>query len=104
VIGGRSFSPCLIYAPGEGHAVSGELFEVEGADLAALDRLEGTDLPGGYRRIAVRVRSNLDSTVRVPFTYAKSRAQVSPVHGAPLAAYSDDPRYVPPTERSQIFG
>jgi gamma-glutamylaminecyclotransferase len=103
VIGGRWFSPYLLDDPGDGELVSGELFAVDDEDLTHLDRLEGTDLPGGYRRIVLRVRSHSDRALREAFTYVKSRSAVDPIHGKPLAVYTNDRRYVPPAERDRVF-
>lgn len=55
VVGGQWFSPSMLPERGVGHRVAGELWEVDAATLAALDRLESTHLPTGYRREAVMV-------------------------------------------------
>ena len=47
--------PCLLNQPGLGLAVQGQVFEVDSAALAAMDRLERVGLPGGYRRVRVEV-------------------------------------------------
>lgn len=51
----ESVLPCLFLAPGKGLPVKGQLFEVDDADLAAMDALERIGEPGGYQRVAIDV-------------------------------------------------
>lgn len=55
---GQRYSPWLMDVPGEGHRVLGQVFEVDQAALDAMDRLERTTEPDGYRRVVVEVVSS----------------------------------------------
>lgn len=46
-------APWLLDAPGQGQQVSGQVFEVDDADLQAMDRFEEVGLPTGYVRVAI---------------------------------------------------
>ncbi len=52
---GERASPWLIDAAGDGERVLGEVHELDDAALQALDRLERTHEPDGYRRQRIRV-------------------------------------------------
>ena len=43
-------APWLVLAPGEGHLVRGQVFEVDDDTLLAMDRFEEVGLPTGYMR------------------------------------------------------
>ena len=60
VLTGPWYSPVMTDARGAGHNVVGEVFAVDAAALAELDRLEGTYLPTGCRRIEAQVQ-NIDT-------------------------------------------
>jgi len=49
--------PCLLPLPGTGHRVRGQLFEVNEAQLAAMDALERVGEPGGYDRATITVQA-----------------------------------------------
>ena len=51
----RGQLPCLLPADGSGFQVLGQLFDVSGDDLAAMDALERVGQPGGYRRVEIDV-------------------------------------------------
>jgi len=55
VLNGDRYSPCMIAGAGRGRRVVGELYEVDPAGLAMMDRLERIDCPDGYRRHRIRV-------------------------------------------------
>jgi len=67
--------------------------------LEALDSLEGTHLPIGYRRIELAVENLEDGALRTAWTYVKARARIDVIHSDMLAEYRLDPRYVPAAER-----
>ena len=46
-------APWLVNTPGQGHRVTGQVFEVDGATLQAMDVFEEVGLPSGYERVAV---------------------------------------------------
>ena len=91
VIGPRHL-PWLLQRPGEGLPVRGQLFEVDGEALAAMDRLERIDEPDWYVRRHVLVRPADDA--RAPplqaWVYFGSDGglQGKAVHAGPLAEYT----------------
>ena len=58
VLCGARYVPCMIYSPGDGHRVKGELYEVDDECLNRIDALEGIHDPDGYRRTVIRVSSS----------------------------------------------
>lgn len=103
VVGGKWFSPYLIDAPGEGHRVFGEVFEADERGLATLDRMEGTHLPAGYRRIAIAIEDAAAGQIFDAWTYVKDRAAIEGDHSDPMEEYLPDPRYVVPEKRTSVF-
>jgi gamma-glutamylaminecyclotransferase len=78
LIVGEFWLPWLLQsepAPGTGHAVIGQLYTVDDAGLAEMDRLEQIDEAGWYerRRIAVRARQGDAAEVLHPWVYFGSR-------------------------------
>jgi gamma-glutamylaminecyclotransferase len=57
VLCGARYVPCMIYQPGEGHHVEGELYEVDAECLNRIDALERIHDSDGYRRTVIRVGS-----------------------------------------------
>ncbi len=57
VLNGDRCTPCLIDCPGAGEPVQGEVYAVDAATLAALDRLERTSAADGYHRRTIAVES-----------------------------------------------
>ena len=75
---GDGHVPCLVHAPGEGHQVVGELYEVDWQMLAVLDRLERVGEPGGYQRVTIGIERT-DQAVPTTITalvYVKSPEDV----------------------------
>ena len=58
VLCGERYVPCLIYSPGDGRHVAGELYEVDDECLNRLDALERIQDSDGYRRFVIRVSSS----------------------------------------------
>jgi gamma-glutamylaminecyclotransferase len=60
---------------GAGHPVVGQIYTVDDAGLAAMDKLEQIDEAGWYerRRIAVRARHDPQAEVLQPWVYFGSR-------------------------------
>jgi gamma-glutamylaminecyclotransferase len=58
VLCGERYVPCLIYSPGDGHHVEGELYEVDDKCLNRLDALERIQNADGYRRTVIPVSSS----------------------------------------------
>jgi gamma-glutamylaminecyclotransferase len=96
LVGERS-SPWLIKAPGEGFQVSGQVFEVDGTTLTAMDRLERVHDSDGYVRETIEViqrgaktAAAVDGTVLLVQAYLKPRALLTPElrQRGPLAEYT----------------
>ena len=85
--------PCLLDAPGHGHRVLGQLFEVDEAGLAALDRFERVGEPGGYQRLTLDVEPADGGAAALPaFFYAQppSRLAGAGPHVGPIAEYTHE--------------
>ena len=98
IVGGQWFSPSMLPERGVGHRVAGELWEVDEATLAALDRLESTHLPTGYRREAVMVEPADGGPACEAWVWFKERGRLTAIHSDYLDDYRDR-RYVPPDRR-----
>lgn len=48
-------APWLVHSPGEGHQVSGQVFEVDEATLLAMDVFEEVGVPTGYLRVEIEL-------------------------------------------------
>lgn len=86
--------PCLMPALAGGVHVSGQLFEVSPAELAAMDTLERVGEPGGYARTLIeleRVDRGAVQTLQA-FVYAQDESQLmrSGPHLGPLAEYTPE--------------
>lgn len=103
VVGGKWFSPYLIDEPGIGRRVSGEVLEVDDEGLRQLDRMEGTHVANGYRRISAKIENNDGKPPFDAWTYVKGRDAIEGIHSEPMAEYELDPRYVIPSERTSDF-
>lgn len=100
VIAGPWYSPVLIDEVGNGRRVTGEIYAVDPSTLTKLDRMEGTHLPQGYRRITIAVERLDDCAALDLWAYVKARAAAGPIHDGPLAEYHPDPRYVLAADRT----
>lgn len=74
LIVGEHWLPWLLQAPpasGEGHPVIGQIYTVDDAGLAEMDKLEQIDEAGWYhrQRIAVRARHAAQAEVLQPWVY-----------------------------------
>lgn len=103
VVGGRWYSPYLLDEPGAGRRVFGEVFEVSDEGLATLDRMEGTHLSIGYRRIRIFVEEADAGTAVEAWTYVKDRRSVDGIHSEDQEEYGHDPLYVMPADRTRDF-
>lgn len=85
--------PCLLPLPGQGLTVRGQLFEVDDAALATMDRLERVGEPGGYRRETIAVVA-VDHGAALPgasaFVYVQDPGflALGGPHEGPLAEYT----------------
>lgn len=97
VVGGTWFTPYLIPEKGQGHRVAGELWEVPEAMMPALDELESTHLPNGYRRVEIPVEL-ASGTQHDAWTYFRERRHITAIRTDHLADYQDR-RYVASSDR-----
>jgi gamma-glutamylaminecyclotransferase len=85
-------TPWLLWQPGQGFRVRGQLFDVDAAALAAMDELEGVDDPDGYRRMRLLVQEASDDAA-LPIEaqgYLKQPAQLrgQALQSGPHAEYT----------------
>lgn len=100
VVGGRWFTPYLMPEQGSGQPVKGELWEVPEAVMPALDELESTHLPNGYRRHLIPVLPEGASGPVDAWTYFRERRHIAVIHGGYLDDYQDR-RYVAGDDREE---
>ena len=98
VVHGSGFSVVIMPEPGTGHRILGEVWEVDDAQLAELDKLESTHLPTGYIREPIDVALEPSGSVETVFVYFKPRDRVGVIHAGPHADYQDR-RWVPFAQR-----
>lgn len=89
VLGPRHL-PWLVRQPGQGHPVVGQLFEVDDATLAEMDRLERITEPLWYRRESIAVRPCEGGAERSVWVYFGSaeRLAVEAIHVGPVPEYT----------------
>ena len=91
---GDGHVPCVVHAPGRGHQVHGELYEVDASALVAMDKLEriGDDAIG-YLRLEIDVEAvdDLAAGALTAFIYTKPPERIPP----------DEPRIGPLPEYTQ---
>ena len=98
VVGGLWFTPYLIPEKGVGHQVKGELWDVPDRMMPALDELESTHLPNGYRRQRIPI---MPVGAREPvsaWAYFRERRHIAVIHTGNLDDYQDR-RYVAANDR-----
>lgn len=99
VLCGARYVPCMIYRPGEGHHVEGELYEVDDKCLTRIDALERIQESDGYRRMVIRISpsegSNQDN--KEALAYFMPPEQVTDRRSNDLKTYGLDEvkKYVP---------
>lgn len=98
VVGGTWFTPYLIPERGSGHPVKGELWEVPEAMMPALDELESTHLPNGYRRELIPIETLGDGASVEAWAYFRKREHIAVIHTGNLDDYQDR-RYKPAADR-----
>jgi len=76
LIGERS-SPWLILEEGQGHQVYGQVFNVSGATLLEMDKLERISETDGYQRVELEVCCQQTGEAIKVFAYGKSIEQLS---------------------------
>ena len=89
---GAGHLPCLVLQPGHGLQVRGQLFEVNAADLAAMDRLERVGEPIGYSRVRIEVQQVDDGRVFEVDVYVQQASRLGPTNTliGPLDEYTLD--------------
>ena len=68
-----------------------------------IDRMEGTHVPNGYRRVGIAIEGPDGGGPLDAWTYVKDRDAITGVHSDPMEEYALDPRYVRPGKRSTAF-
>lgn len=89
---GDRHSPWLVDSPGTGARVSGQVFRVDDATLAAMDILERVSEPDGYRREVLELEGG-DAPRRLSaYAYLKPPGQLvmSEVRAGPLDEYGHE--------------
>ena len=76
---GERFAPWLIIDKGNGHNVRGQVFTVNDATLAEMDKLERITELDGYRRMELTVISEESGEELLVFVYGKPVEQFSDV-------------------------
>jgi len=89
---GERHVPWLVNSPGTGMRVSGEIFRVDGAGLAAMDTLERVAEPDGYRRELLEVEGGDSPGPLLAYAYLKQPRQLvmSEVRAGPLEEYKPE--------------
>ena len=89
---GEENLPWLLPTAGQGHAVVGQLFEVDDTTLAAMDRLERIDEPLWYRRVAIAVRPREGGVASTAWVYFGNveRLALEAVHVGPVPEYTQE--------------
>jgi gamma-glutamylaminecyclotransferase len=90
VLNGQRNSPCLIYSPGEGYPVRGEVYRVDDEGLALMDILERIAAPDGYQRRQIKITfETLVPPAEVAvFAYLKLADSVHDIRQGPLQEYT----------------
>jgi len=92
VLCGPRYVPCMIYSPGDGRHVAGELYEVDDECLNRIDALERVQDSDGYRRTVIRVRSSgrLNQDIREALAYFMLPEQITDRRSNDLKTYGPD--------------
>ena len=90
VVLGPRHLPWLVPQPGQGHPVVGQLFEVDDATLADMDRLERITEPLWYRREPIEVQPREGGAALQAWVYFGSpeRLALEATHTGPVPEYT----------------
>ncbi len=88
VITGPWNSPVMFPEPGIGHFVFGEVYEVNEIKLKQLDEFEYVNMPQGFRRIKLRVKSHTDEVLIVE-AYMRLRKFIKDIRSEYISNYQD---------------
>jgi gamma-glutamylaminecyclotransferase len=97
LIAGPWFAPMMLDEASLGQRVRGELYAVDEARLALIDKLEGIGNAGSFRRSSSIEPLGGGRAVSA-LTYMKDRFVADPIHSDYLEDYRDQ-RFVPPEQR-----
>ena len=97
VIAGPWFAPMMLYQPGIGLNVRGELYEIEDARLQILDALESVGELGNLR-VVLELSSLAGDDACSAFAYLKALELAALRHRGFLEDYQDR-RFIPPSRR-----
>jgi gamma-glutamylaminecyclotransferase len=99
VLCGARYVPCMIFSPGAGHHIEGELYEVDDECLNRIDALERIQDSDGYRRTAIRISPSgrLNQDIREALAYFMLPGQVTDCRSDHLKTYGLDQagKYIP---------
>ena len=89
ILCGARYVPCMIFSPGDGHHVEGELYEVDDECLNRIDALERIQDSDGYRRSVIRVNTigRLNQDIREALAYFMLPEQVTDRRSNNLKTY-----------------
>ena len=103
VLCGARYVPCMIYSPGDGRHVAGELYEVDDECLNRIDALEQIQDPDGYRRIVIRVSpvGRINQDIKEALAYFMLPEQVADRRSNDLKTYGPNAanKYTPRKEK-----
>jgi len=99
VLCGQRNVPCMIFSPGKGHHVEGELYEIDDKGMDGIDALERIEDEDGYRRYVIRVGSSerLSPDIIDALAYLMPAEQMIDCRTSYLKTYSMDDaiKYIP---------
>jgi len=86
---GERYSPWLILSRGDGFQIRGQVFMVDEASLADIDRLERIDQADGYHRVQIPVISESTNEEMRVYVYGKLPQQLEGmlIQLGPIAEY-----------------
>lgn len=70
-------APWLVDAPGQGHRVAGQVFEVAPEAMASIDAFEEVGRPTGYVRVELELASEADGAPVVAYGYLKPQHELA---------------------------
>ena len=89
VLCGPRYVPCMIFSPGDGQHVEGQLYEVDEECLNRIDALERVKDSDGYRRTVIRVSSSgrVNQDIREALAYFMLHEQITDRRSNDLKTY-----------------
>ncbi|MFT5116224.1 MAG: gamma-glutamylaminecyclotransferase, partial [Parasphingorhabdus sp.] len=91
----QRFSPVVVYEPGSGQKITGELYLVDQATMDWMDALEGITLLNGYRKHCIAIVTATGEHYNA-WIYTKSRDLIEEIHDGPLHDYQDHRHIIHP--------